>query len=74
LLHNLKIENFEELTNAARFPPENSRFPQKDYDGIHTVYALEMPDATRIPRQLSYVIGPTITLEIKPKQGSKLFN
>lgn len=28
-----------------------------------------MLDATRIPRQLSFVYGSTITLEIKPKQG-----
>lgn len=28
-----------------------------------------MLDATRIPLQLSFVYGPTITVEIKPKQG-----
>lgn len=33
------------------------------------VCALEMLDATRIPRLVPYVYGPTITIEIKPKQG-----
>jgi hypothetical protein len=71
LPHNLKLENFDELsTQLGRFPAELSRFPAKHCAGsIHSVCALEMPDATRIPRPLAYVFGPTLTLEIKPKQG-----
>ncbi|KAL3075594.1 hypothetical protein niasHT_034961 [Heterodera trifolii] len=33
------------------------------------VPALEMPDATRIPRPVPFACGPTITVELKPKQG-----
>lgn len=36
---------------------------------IVKVSALEMLDATRIPKHLISYIGPTITVEIKPKQG-----
>jgi hypothetical protein len=65
LPRNHKIEDFDEL--ISNYPTGTSRFPHKN--NITTIIALEMPDATRIPRPISNCFGPTITLEIKPKQG-----
>lgn len=70
LPHNLKIETWEELTFEAKYPSAMSFFPfSVATKGCKFVCALEMADATRIPRHLSFVYGPTITIEIKPKQG-----
>ncbi|KAL7077797.1 hypothetical protein ACQ4LE_003251 [Meloidogyne hapla] len=66
LPRNHKIEDFDELIST--YPTGSSRFPHKS-NCVRTILALEMPDATRIPRPISHCFGPTITLEIKPKQG-----
>jgi hypothetical protein len=69
LPHNLKIENWEELKehppHMTVFPPVTGRASKT----IRFVSALEMPDATRIPKRMMAMYGPTITVEIKPKQG-----
>jgi len=69
LPYNLKIENFDQLFDKSKFTSQMSFFNNNVWKGLKFVSVLEMPDATRIPRQLSFVYGPTITLEIKPKQG-----
>ncbi|CAI4227050.1 unnamed protein product [Auanema sp. JU1783] len=67
LLSNIKIESFGEL---KQLPDELSLLPLSNVPkGCSTITALEMLDATRIPQQITSYIGPTITVEIKPKQG-----
>ncbi|KAI3414016.1 hypothetical protein GPALN_011482 [Globodera pallida] len=83
LPHNMKLEQFSDLLDNNKHPAQSSRFllPKQqqshaianggcadDDDGAF-VCALQMPDATRIPRPIAFVYGPTITLELKPKQG-----
>ncbi|KAE9416339.1 hypothetical protein Angca_006492 [Angiostrongylus cantonensis] len=64
---NLKIETFSEL---QAFPTDLSFFPLSSVPrNVMKLSALEMIDATRIPKHLISYIGPTITVEIKPKQG-----
>ena len=36
---------------------------------IRCIAALEMYDATCLPKRFSSMKGPTITIELKPKQG-----
>ncbi|PAV62475.1 hypothetical protein WR25_08592 isoform A [Diploscapter pachys] len=64
---NKKIESFEELLQL----PENLSFlPLVSIPkNVTRISALEMLDATRIPKELPEYVGPTITVEIKPKQG-----
>uniref|UniRef100_A0A915PEY7 Inositol-pentakisphosphate 2-kinase n=1 Tax=Meloidogyne floridensis TaxID=298350 RepID=A0A915PEY7_9BILA len=45
---NHKIEDFNELIST--YPTNSSRFPHKSHNCSRTILALEMPDATRIPR------------------------
>ncbi|VDL63612.1 unnamed protein product [Nippostrongylus brasiliensis] len=64
---NFKVEKFEELLT---FPDSMSFFPLVNPPRtVVRLSALEMLDATRIPKHLIFYIGPTITVEIKPKQG-----
>ncbi|XGW09119.1 hypothetical protein V3C99_011434, partial [Haemonchus contortus] len=64
---NFKIEKFEEL---LALPEDLSFFPLNNVPrNVVRLSALEMLDATRIPKHLISYIGPTITVEIKPKQG-----
>uniref|UniRef100_A0A7E4ZTH1 Inositol-pentakisphosphate 2-kinase n=1 Tax=Panagrellus redivivus TaxID=6233 RepID=A0A7E4ZTH1_PANRE len=72
---NQKIESFEELT-VANAVGWRSALPGTDVEiamqeNIRCVAALQMPDATCIPQrgELSDALGPTITVELKPKQG-----
>lgn len=72
LAHNFKIECFEDLKDVVKYPSTISFFCVDKITEIGKpffVCALEMADATRIPCQLSFVYGPTITVELKPKQG-----
>ncbi|VBB33334.1 unnamed protein product [Acanthocheilonema viteae] len=67
---NLKIETFDELCNSKKYPSAMSFFPSFCSKDIRYVSILQMMDATRIPKCLSpRYFGPTITVEIKPKQG-----
>ncbi|KHN87952.1 Inositol-pentakisphosphate 2-kinase [Toxocara canis] len=69
---NMKVETFGELLNEAKFPASASFFPRRNIaDGVDRVCALEMIDATCMPKcnESSRCYGPTITFEIKPKQG-----
>ncbi|KHJ98632.1 hypothetical protein OESDEN_01386 [Oesophagostomum dentatum] len=64
---NLKLEKFDEL---LALPSDLSFFPLSNIPrNVARLSALEMLDATRIPKHLISYIGPTITVEIKPKQG-----
>lgn len=63
------METFDELKDETRYTREMSFFDHQKWPCLKYIGALEMPDATRIPRQLPFVYGPTITIEIKPKQG-----
>uniref|UniRef100_A0A7E4V5C9 Inositol-pentakisphosphate 2-kinase n=1 Tax=Panagrellus redivivus TaxID=6233 RepID=A0A7E4V5C9_PANRE len=72
---NQKIKSFEELT-VANAVGWRSALPGTDVEiamqeNIRCVAALQMPDATCIPQrgELSDALGPTITVELKPKQG-----
>lgn len=57
---NFKIESFDEL---LALPDDLSFFPLSDVPrNIVKVSALEMLDATRIPKHLISYIGPTITV------------
>lgn len=68
---NLKVEMFDDLCDGTKFPSSMSFFPRTVIpDGMCYVSALQMLDATRIPKRLPpQFFGPTITVEIKPKQG-----
>lgn len=67
---NLKIETFDELCDPKKYPSMMSFFPSFCSNDIRYVSILQMMDATRIPKCLSpRYFGPTITVEIKPKQG-----
>uniref|UniRef100_A0A8R1TKX5 Inositol-pentakisphosphate 2-kinase n=2 Tax=Onchocerca TaxID=6281 RepID=A0A8R1TKX5_ONCVO len=67
---NLKIETFDELCDPKKYPSTMSFFPFCCMKNIRYVSILQMMDATRIPKCLSSrCFGPTITVEIKPKQG-----
>nr|CRZ21941.1 Bm6305 [Brugia malayi] len=67
---NLKIETFDELCDSKKYPSTMSFFPSCCPKNIRYVSILQMMDATRIPKCLSSrYFGPTITVEIKPKQG-----
>uniref|UniRef100_A0A914EE46 Inositol-pentakisphosphate 2-kinase n=1 Tax=Acrobeloides nanus TaxID=290746 RepID=A0A914EE46_9BILA len=70
LTHNLKIDSWEDLLDIKEYPQNLSFLPPSVMlnQEIKYISALEMPDATRIPKRLPSV-GPTITFEIKPKQG-----
>ncbi|KJH51217.1 hypothetical protein DICVIV_02582 [Dictyocaulus viviparus] len=58
---NLKIETFDEL---LALPTDLSFFPLSNVPrNVVKLSALEMIDATRIPKHLISYIGPTITLE-----------
>ncbi|VDN38279.1 unnamed protein product [Cylicostephanus goldi] len=64
---NLKLEQFDEL---LALPSDLSFLPLANIPrNVLRLTALEMLDATRIPKHLISYIGPTITVEIKPKQG-----
>ncbi|KAK6028260.1 hypothetical protein OSTOST_05694 [Ostertagia ostertagi] len=64
---NFKLEKFDEL---LALPDDLSFFPLANVPrNVVRLSALEMLDATRIPKHLISYIGPTITVEIKPKQG-----
>ncbi|CAJ0605503.1 unnamed protein product [Cylicocyclus nassatus] len=64
---NLKLEQFDEL---LALPSDLSFLPLANIPrNVLRLSALEMLDATRIPKHLISYIGPTITVEIKPKQG-----
>ncbi|KAK6052633.1 hypothetical protein COOONC_09862 [Cooperia oncophora] len=64
---NFKLEKFDEL---LAIPDDLSFFPLANVPrNVIRLSALEMLDATRIPKHLISYIGPTITVEIKPKQG-----
>ncbi|RCN46936.1 hypothetical protein ANCCAN_06976 [Ancylostoma caninum] len=64
---NLKLETFDEI---VALPSDLSFLPLSNIPrNVLRLSALEMLDATRIPKHLISYIGPTITLEIKPKQG-----
>ncbi|KAK6734795.1 hypothetical protein RB195_018153 [Necator americanus] len=64
---NLKLEKFDEL---LALPSDMSFLPLTNIPrNVVRISALEMLDATRIPKHLISYIGPTITVEIKPKQG-----
>jgi hypothetical protein len=71
LPHNIRVE-FNELVDSSKYPSSLSLFPDhcarlvSSYPYINTI---EMPDVTRIPKRLSSTYGPTITVELKPKQG-----
>lgn len=70
LQFNLKIETFDELCDPNKYPSIMSFFPSSCSSDIRHVSVLQMMDATRIPKCLSpRYFGPTITVEIKPKQG-----
>ncbi|KAI6242735.1 Inositol-pentakisphosphate 2-kinase [Aphelenchoides fujianensis] len=65
LPHNVKVESFEELADAPLSGEvRSSRVPSYPFIDV-----LEMLDVTRIPKRISNTFGPTITFEIKPKQG-----
>uniref|UniRef100_A0A9J2PU56 Inositol-pentakisphosphate 2-kinase n=1 Tax=Ascaris lumbricoides TaxID=6252 RepID=A0A9J2PU56_ASCLU len=69
---NMKVETFSELLNEEKFPSSTSFFSRRNLpESVDYVSALEMVDATWMPkmRQPSQYCGPTITVEIKPKQG-----
>ena len=70
MTHNLKIDSWEDLLDIKEYPQNLSFLPPSVMlnQEIKYISALEMPDATRIPKRLPSV-GPTITFEIKPKQG-----
>ncbi|KAI6196942.1 Inositol-pentakisphosphate 2-kinase [Aphelenchoides besseyi] len=72
LPHNVKVDSFYELDNANHYPPSLSLFPER-YSRLVPTYPFidlfEMSDVTRIPKRISNTFGPTITIEIKPKQG-----
>ncbi|CAJ0581503.1 unnamed protein product, partial [Mesorhabditis spiculigera] len=64
---NRKIERYEDL---FELPESSSFFPLNAIPkGCSRISALEMVDATRIPKEVDCFYGPTITVEIKPKQG-----
>ncbi|VDM68514.1 unnamed protein product [Strongylus vulgaris] len=64
---NMKLEQFDEL---LAFPNNLSFLPLSNIPrNVTKLSALEMLDATRIPKHLITYVGPTITVEIKPKQG-----
>ncbi|CAD5215667.1 unnamed protein product [Bursaphelenchus xylophilus] len=68
LPHNQKVDSFSELCDNIRFPL--SLFPL-DYRS-RSEFVLQMPDATRMPKKIFsnlVMYGPTLTVEIKPKQG-----
>uniref|UniRef100_A0A915PZ01 Inositol-pentakisphosphate 2-kinase n=1 Tax=Setaria digitata TaxID=48799 RepID=A0A915PZ01_9BILA len=68
---NLKIETFDELCDSNKYPSTMSFFPLCYPKDIRYVSILQMMDATRIPKCLSpRCSGPTITVEIKPKQDA----
>ncbi|KAH7715649.1 Protein Y17G7B.13 [Aphelenchoides avenae] len=72
LPHNLKIDTWEELCDTSKYPHTMSVFPElsgRTAKTVRFISALEMPDATRIPKRIPAMYGPTITVEIKPKQG-----
>jgi len=74
LRSNSKIEAFDELTVGQEFRSAMSALPLNTCAmainrGISYITALEMPDATCIPKRISSMFGPTITVELKPKQG-----
>lgn len=72
LPHNFRVETFAELCDSDKYPSDMSLFPSNLEHLVHTypfMDILEMPDATRIPKRLSNIPGPTITVELKPKQG-----
>uniref|UniRef100_A0AC34PZK0 Inositol-pentakisphosphate 2-kinase n=1 Tax=Panagrolaimus sp. JU765 TaxID=591449 RepID=A0AC34PZK0_9BILA len=71
---NNKIESFKELTVDKDFNSAMSVLPlnvcaMAINQGIRYLAALEMPDATCIAKRLGSMFGPTITVELKPKQG-----
>uniref|UniRef100_A0A914ZZA7 Inositol-pentakisphosphate 2-kinase n=1 Tax=Parascaris univalens TaxID=6257 RepID=A0A914ZZA7_PARUN len=69
---NMKVETFSELLNEEKFPSSTSFFSRRNLpDSVDYVSALEMVDATWMPKMWprSQYCGPTITVEIKPKQG-----
>lgn len=67
---NLKIETYDDLCDSSKYPSTLSFFPLCIPKDIRYVSVLQMMDATRIPKCLSpQYFGPTITVEIKPKQG-----
>lgn len=68
---NLKVETYGELCDSDKFPSSMSFLPMESVpNGIRYIDALQMLDATRIPKRLpQQYFGPTITVEIKPKQG-----
>ncbi|VDN05569.1 unnamed protein product [Thelazia callipaeda] len=67
---NLKIETFDELCDSEKYSATTSYFPLCYSKGVRYVAILQMVDATRILKCLSpEYFGPTITVEIKPKQG-----
>lgn len=72
LPHNVKVESFEELADVVHYPSNLSLFPEKCGRLVPSypfIDVLEMLDVTRIPKRISFTSGPTITFEIKPKQG-----
>jgi hypothetical protein len=72
LPHNFRVEHFEELADVEKYPANLSLFPLSSASLVKTypfIDILEMADATRIPKRLSNTFGPTITIELKPKQG-----
>ncbi|KAK0400750.1 hypothetical protein QR680_015434 [Steinernema hermaphroditum] len=67
---NTKIENWKDLADVARYPDSLSCLPmEKVPKDMKFVSALQMPDATQIEKVFPSYIGPTITVELKPKQG-----
>uniref|UniRef100_A0A0N5B0S9 Inositol-pentakisphosphate 2-kinase n=1 Tax=Syphacia muris TaxID=451379 RepID=A0A0N5B0S9_9BILA len=68
---NMKVETYDELCDVTKFPSSLSSFPLTGLPkNITHICALEMPDATEIPKHLRlHCSGSTVTVEIKPKQG-----
>ncbi|TKR72540.1 hypothetical protein L596_019972 [Steinernema carpocapsae] len=67
---NTKIEDWRSLCDESRYPASMSRLPtSKVPPNLCFLSALQMPDATQIEKVLPTYIGPTITIELKPKQG-----
>jgi hypothetical protein len=70
LRFNTKIETFDDLSILSSL----SMLPLRDcaiamQQDIRCIAALEMYDATCLPKRFSSMKGPTITVELKPKQG-----
>jgi len=72
LPHNYRVDSFVDLCDSSNYSEELTVFPQSSVHLVKTypyIDIIEMVDATRIPKRLSNTYGPTITFELKPKQG-----